>query len=225
MNFSHKWITGAALSSLLLTGCVSKVTEQQQYSGFLKSYGGLQETTSPSGVEVLRWVAPGFKPADYSTVVFERLELYPAPKPDERVDLKTLQELQAYTTESAKQALSQNYLVVPDSRDVRKGERALILQAAITGVTATNEGMKWYEVVPIAAVVGATQAATGHRDQDSTLFIEAEIIDARTNQTVARVVRKVFGTTLENESQKITAQDFKAAIDKLNVDLWAFIRS
>jgi hypothetical protein len=28
-----------------------------------------------------------------------------------------------------------------------------------------------------------------------------------------------------NENQKITAQDFKAAIDKLNVDLWAFIRS
>ena len=100
-----------------------------------------------------------------------------------------------------------------------------LLRAATTGVSAENEGMKWYEVVPIAAVVGATQAATGHRDQDSTLFIEAEIIDARTNQTVARVVRKVFGTTLENESQKITAQDFKAAIDKLNVDLWAFIRS
>ena len=56
-------------------------------------------------------------------------------------------------------------------------------------------------------------------------IVEAEIIDARTNQTVAKVVRKVFGTTLENESQKITAQDFKAAIDKLNVDLWAFIRS
>ncbi|MNO63765.1 hypothetical protein D3C76_544780 [compost metagenome] len=89
----------------------------------------------------------------------------------------------------------------------------------------SNEGMKWYEVVPIAAVVGATQAATGHRDQDTNLFIEAELIDAKTNQTVAKVVRKVFGSTLENESQNITAQDFKAAIDKLNVDLWAFIRS
>jgi hypothetical protein len=42
---------------------------------------------------------------------------------------------------------------------------------------------------------------------------------------VVRVVRKVFGKQLSNESQKITAQDFKAAIDKLNADLWAFIRS
>jgi hypothetical protein len=224
MNFSHKWITGAALSSLLLTGCVSKVTEQQQYSGFLKSYGGLQETTSPSGVEVLRWVAPGFKPADYSTVVFERLELYPAPKPDERVDLKTLQELQAYTTESAKQALSQNYLVVPDSRDVRKGERALILQAAITGVTATNEGMKWYEVVPVAAVIGATQAATGHRDQNTELYIEADLIDAKTGAPVAKAVRKVFGENLKNASQKITANDFKAAIKGMTGDMQTLLK-
>ncbi|MNF02315.1 hypothetical protein D3C80_2014470 [compost metagenome] len=73
-------------------------------------------------------------------------------------------------------------------------------------------------------MVGATQAATGHRDQDSTLFIEAEFIDAKTNQTVAKVVRKVFGSTLENQSQKITAQDFKAAIDKLGTDMQAFIK-
>jgi hypothetical protein len=84
--------------------------------------------------------------------------------------------------------------------------------------------MKWYEVVPIAAVVGGVSAATGHRDQDTELFIEAELVDARTNQTVARVVRKPFGKTLENSSQKITTNDFKAAIAKLNSDLQAFIR-
>jgi len=38
------------------------------------------------------------------------------------------------------------------------------------------------------------------------------------------VVRKVFGTTLENESQKITAKDFKAAIDKLGTDFQAFLK-
>ena len=53
---------------------------------------------------------------------------------------------------------------------------------------------------------------------------EAEFIDAKTNQTVAKVVRKVFGTQLSNESEKISTKDFKAAIDKLNADLAAFIR-
>lgn len=224
MNLSRKWIVGAALSSLLLAGCVSKVTEKEQYSGFLKDYDGLQETTSPSGATVMRWMAPGFQPSAYSTVVFERLELYPAPKPNERVDLKTLQDLQAYTTESAKQALSQNYRVVPSTRDVRKGEKALVLHAAITGVSASNEGMKWYEVVPVAAVIGATQAASGHRDQNTELYIEADLVDVSTGAPVAKAVRKVFGENLQNSSQKITTNDFKAAIRAMTSDLQAVLK-
>lgn len=224
MNLSHKWIVGTALSSLLLAGCVSKVTEKEQYSGFLPRYDDLQETTSASGVKVLRWVAPDFKPSDYSTVVFERLELYPLPKPNERVDLKTLQELQAYTTASAKEALSQNYRVVPSLKHVRKGERALIMHAAITGVTASNEGMKWYEVVPVAAVVGATQAATGHRDQTTELYIEADLIDASTGKPVAKAVRKEFGKNLKNSSQSITANDFKAAIKAMTSDMQMLLK-
>ncbi|PXX51586.1 Protein of unknown function [Pseudomonas sp. LAMO17WK12:I10] len=224
MSLSRKWIVGAALCSLLLAGCVSKVTEKEQYSGFLKSYDGLQETKSASGATVMRWVAPGFQPSAYSTLVFERLELYPAPKPNERVDMKTLQELQAYTTESARQALEQNYRVVPSTRDVRKGERALILHAAITGVTASSEGMKWYEVVPVAAVVGSIQAATGHRDQNTELYIEADLVDAGTGLPVAKAVRKVFGENLQNSSQKITANDFKAAIRAMTNDLQALLK-
>ena len=224
MNFSHKWIFGVALSSLLLAGCVSKITEKEQYSGFLRNYDGLQETTSPSGATVMRWVAPGFNPSDYSTVVFDRLELYPAPKPNERVDLKTLQELQAYTSDSAKQALLQDFRVAPDNRDVRKGERALVLHAAITGVTASNEGMKWYEVVPVAAVIGATQAASGHRDQNTELYIEADLVDATTGAPLAKAVRKVFGENLQNSSQKITANDFKVAIKAMTSDLQTLLK-
>ena len=77
MKASRKLLVGIALSSLLLGGCVSKVTEKEQFSGFLPNYDGLQETTSSSGKEVLRWVAPDFKPGAYSTVVFNELELYP----------------------------------------------------------------------------------------------------------------------------------------------------
>ncbi|WP_371916338.1 hypothetical protein [Pseudomonas sp. QTF5] len=52
---------------------------------------------------------------------------------------------------------------------------------------------------------------------------EAEFIDAKTNQTMTKVP-EVFGSRqLENE--QITTKDFKAAIDKLNTDLWTFIHS
>ena len=225
MNLSRNLLVGAALAGLMLGGCTSQVTEKDQYSGFLSNYNNLQEVQTPSGGTAMRWISPSWSPNAYDIVVFNKLELYPAPKPDERVNQQTLADIQNYMSSKAKGVLGQKYRVVSNESAAPAGSKPLILRAAITGVNASNEGMKWYDVVPIAAVVGATQAATGHRDQDTNLFIEAEFIDAKTNQTVAKVVRKVFGTQLSNESQKITIQDFKAAIDKLNTDLWAFIRS
>lgn len=224
MSLSRKLFVSTALASLLLCGCTSKVTERTQYSGFLPNYNNLQEVTTTSGEKAMRWVSPSWNPNAYDTVVFDKLQLYPAPQPNERVNRQTLSELQVYMTQQAVGVLNQKYRVVTNTQFVPIGSRTLILRAAITGVNAENEGMKWYEVIPVAAVVGGVSAATGHRDQDTTLFIEAELIDTQYNQTVAKVVRKVFGGTLENASQKITANDFKAAIGKLTSDLQAFIR-
>jgi len=224
MNTSGKWLTGVVLGSLLLAGCVSKVTEKTQFSGFLPNYDGLQETTSASGQPVLRWVAPGFKPASYSTVVFTQLELYPTPSPSERIDMNTLHQLQTYTSNNARAVLAQRYRVVNNRSAVPAREPALIMRAAITGVSASNEGMHWYEVIPVAAVVGAASAASGHRDQNTELYIEAELVDATTGAPQVKVVRKVFGGTLKNEQQEITANDFKAAIAGLTSDMSAFLK-
>jgi len=84
--------------------------------------------------------------------------------------------------------------------------------------------MHWYEVIPVAAVVGAASAASGHRDQNTELYIEAELVDATTGAPQVKVVRKVFGGTLKNEQQEITANDFKAAIAGLTSDMSAFLK-
>lgn len=225
MTLAHKLFAGVALASLLLGGCTSSVTEREQYSGFLSNYDNLQEVTTTTGDKALRWVSPSWNPNKYDTIAFRTLEFYPAPKPDERVNRQTLAELQDFMSRKAKLVLGQKYQRVSNAAAAPAGSHPLILRAAITGVSASNEGMQWYEIMPIAAVVGATQAATGYRDQDTNLYIEAEFIDARTNQVMAKVVRKVFGSQLENESQRITAKDFKNAIEKLNTDLWAFVHS
>ena len=224
MNMSRKLFVGIALSSLLLAGCVSKVTEQSQYSGFLPSYDGLQEVTTPSGQKAMRWMAPGFTPGAYNTVVFNQLEMYPAPKPNERVNLQTLQSLQEFASSSVKSTLAQRYKVVPTLQAAPAGARTLIMRAAITGVSASTEGMHWYEVVPIAAVVGGVSAATGHRDQNTELYVEAYFVDATSGLPVMKVVRKVFGKTLENNSQAITANDFKAAIKGVTDDMSALLK-
>ncbi|MDP3847404.1 MAG: DUF3313 domain-containing protein [Pseudomonas sp.] len=219
MNMTRNVFAGVVFSSLLLAGCVSKVTEQSQYSGFLPSYAGLQEVTTPSGAKVLRWMAPSFTPGAYNTVVFKQLELYPAPAPSDRVDLKTLQELQSYTSLGARNVLAQKFLVVPDLKAAPAGSRSLIMRVAITGVSASNEGMKWYEVVPVAAVIGGVSAATGQRDQNTELYLEADVIDASSGQPVVKVVRKVFGGVLKNASQVITVNDFKVALKGVTDDM------
>ena len=224
MNMTRNVLAGVVFSSLLLAGCVSKVTEQSQYSGFLPSYDGLQEVTTPSGATVLRWMAPGFTPGAYNTVVFKQLELYPAPAPSDRVDLKTLQDLQSYTSLSARNTLSQKFLVVPNIKAAPAGARTLIMRVAITGVSASNEGMKWYEVVPVAAVIGGVSAATGHRNQDTELYLEADIVDARSGLPVMKVVRKVFGGVLKNSSQKITVNDFKVALKGVTDDMTVLLK-
>lgn len=224
MNMTRKALAGMVFSSLLLAGCVSQVTEQDQYSGFLPNYDGLQETTTPSGAKVMRWIAPGFTPSAYGTVVFKGLELFPAPQPSDRVNLQTLQNLQAYASLSAKNVLSQKFLVVPDLKSAPASSRTLIMHVAITGVSASNEGMKWYEVVPVAAVIGGVQAATGHRDQDTELYLEADLIDAKSGLPMIKVVRKVFGETLKNDSQPITVNDFKAAIKGVTDDMSVLLK-
>ena len=132
---------------------------------------------------------------------------------------QALQDLQTYASTSAKDTIALRYSVVPNLQSLPAGGHAMVMKAAITGVSASNEGMKWYEVVPVAAAVGAASAATGHRDQNTELYIEASITDAATGKPMVYVVRKVFGQTLENDSQAITVNDFKATINVVNSDL------
>ena len=224
MNTVHKLLSSVVLGSLLLSGCTSRTTDKEQYANFLPDYNNLQQVTTTSGEKSMRWVSPLWNPDAYDTVAFKQLEFFPKPRPDARANLKTLQELQAHMTFSAKNILSEKYRVVMNTHLAPAGSRTLIMRAAITGVSASNQGMHWYEVVPVAALVGSVTAVTGHRDQDSQLYVEAEFIDASTGQTMAKVVRKVFGQTLENASQPITANDFKVAIKQVGSDLQAFIR-
>lgn len=47
-------IGSICIASLALAGCSSKVTQPDEYSGFLWDYSRLKEEKSPSGAEVMR---------------------------------------------------------------------------------------------------------------------------------------------------------------------------
>ncbi|MGH8435677.1 MAG: DUF3313 domain-containing protein [Pseudomonas sp.] len=195
-------------ASLLLAGCSSQTTEPEQYSGFLSDYSMLKPATSASGAPVLRWVAPGLDLQHYSSVLVEKPQFYPKPQPNEQVSQKTLDDIANYLQLALQRELSGRMRIVNQAdRDT------LVLRSAISAVNVSPEGLKAYEVIPIALVVAAASSAAGTRDENSTIFIEMQALDGETSKPVAEVVRKGSGLQLENDSTQLTLKDIKPVLD------------
>lgn len=226
MRSSSFAITGLLFSALLLGGCASKETTQpDQYSGFLPDYSRLQPATSPTGQPVMRWMAPGFKLDNYQHVMVHSIGFYPAPNPSEQISAPALEDLRAYTSEQVKAAFGRRFQMHEPST-TPKGSlprgKTLVLRAAITGVDTRAEGLKPYEVIPIALIAAAASTASGARDRNTELFIEAELMDASTGQPVLQVVRKGYGKELENKEEQVTLDTLKGVIDGVVRDIEKF---
>ncbi|TFZ48212.1 DUF3313 domain-containing protein [Serratia proteamaculans] len=219
MKKQRTCVAMAALTVVLsLAGCSSKVTQTDQYSGFLSDYSKLQETTSPSGHKTLRWIDPNYKESNYRGIYFQPVIYFPAEKPTARVSQATLDKIKAYSTQRIKTALQNRFTILQSP----KGSHVLVAKLAITAVSAENEDMKFYEVVPVAAVLASTMAVSGYRTQNTTLYIEGELIDQDTGKTVIEVARKAYGKTVSNDSKPVTAEEVKAAIDDIVTDITDF---
>lgn len=206
------------IGSLLLGGCTSKVADTKEFSGFLPDYTKLQKAESPSGQTVLRWIDPSADIKNYTNLYYEPIKFYPTPKPTPQISQETLNQVLSYTNQNIKSALAQRFTLVNSP----KGANTLIFRGAITGVGTADEGLQFYEVIPVALVIAGTMAATGERDQDTELFFEGELIDASTGKPVFAVVRKGFGKQLDNNAQKVTTEDLKKIVTDMASDITQF---
>lgn len=201
------------LAGLLLAGCASQTTKPEQYSGFLGDYSQLKPATSASGAPVMRWVASDFDLSRYRSVMVEKPQFYPKPQPSAQVSEATLLQIADYLQQAMQREL-QGRLVVVDQPD----QDTLVLRSAISAVDVSPEGLKAYEVIPIALLAAAATTASGTRDMDSEIYVELEALDARTSKPVARVVRKGHGLALENTSTQLSLADVKPALDTWALD-------
>lgn len=156
------------IASLALMGCASKVTQPNEYSGFLGDYSRLKEEKSPSGAEVMRWVDPKIDLAKYSRVYIEPTQLYPKPQPTVKIPAATLAGITSYYDQALKREAGKSLPLATSP-----GPGVLVVRAAITAVSSKTEGLKPYEVIPIALVAAAVSTASGIRDQETTLGTEA----------------------------------------------------
>jgi len=202
------------IASLALMGCASKVTQPNEYSGYLGDYSRLKEEKSPSGAEVMRWVDPKIDLGKYSSVYIEPTQLYPKPQPTVKIPAATLAGITSYYDQALKREAGKS-LPLANS----PGPGVLVVRAAITAVGSKTEGLKPYEVIPIALVAAAVSTASGIRDQETTLGTEAVFLDGANNAVIAQVVRKGTGKPLSNASQVMKPDDVKNVIDGWASDL------
>ncbi|MGX1126478.1 DUF3313 domain-containing protein [Pseudomonas sp. HLS-6 TE3448] len=202
------------LSGLVLSGCSSKVVEPEQYSGFLRDYSRLTENTSPSGATVMRWVDPDLKVGRYTSVYIEPSQFYPKPQATERIPQSTLQGITRYYDAALKREISKSMPLATGP-----GPGTIVVRPAITAVSSKTEGLKPYEVIPIALVAAAVSTASGIRDQETEIATEAAFLDGGNNKVLAQVVRKGSGKPLENEKQVLVPDDVKVVLDTWASDM------
>jgi hypothetical protein len=198
----------ACVLTLALAGCASPYVDPEQYSGFLKDYSVLKEEKSPSGADVMRWIDPKVDVSRYTSVYVEPSQLYPKPQATEKVPQSTLNGITKYYDQTLKNAFSKELPLATGP-----GPGVLVVRPAITAVSAKTKSLRPYEVIPIALIAAGVSAATGIRDQDTSLATEAAFLDGSDHKLLAEVVRKGAGAELENSSQVAQAKDFKAVLD------------
>lgn len=195
-------------------GCASSQVDPSQYSGFLRDYSRLKPAESATGVPVMRWIDPDVKLGKYTQVYIEPSQFYPRPQPTAVISAQTLQSITRYFDTALQRELGKNLRIVSGP-----GPDTIIVRPAITAVSTSTQGLKPYEVVPVALVAAAVNTAAGGRDQKVEIATEAAFLDADTHKVLAQVVRKGSGTPLENDRTQLTLDAVKPVLDGWAKDL------
>ncbi len=210
---------GARLLALLVvcsTGSVWAEDEKPQNSGFLGDdsvYAQLEEVELHKKVKGQRWIGPSLNISNYQSVLVDDVVLYPEPEPGPQVSAETLDEIRDYLTTELKKKISAT-LTLADAA----GPGVLELQGAVTGVTVKTEGMKAYEVIPVAAIFHGIKAAAGKRDRDVHVFLEARLVDSQSGELVGAAMRRVAGEDLKGKKDQLTLKDMKDSLDQVTDD-------
>jgi hypothetical protein len=209
-------ITLLCAALLAVAACSSNRVDSKDYSGFLKDYSRLQEAKSPSGEPVMRWIDPKVNVNQYSQVFIEPSQFYPKPQPTPVISEQTLKEITRYFNDALRREIGS---VMPLAQ--APGPGTIVVRPAITAVSTSNEGLKPYEVIPIALIAAGVNTATGGRDQEVDVGVEAAFLDGGNQKVLAQVVRKGTGKALENKETKLTLDDVKPVLDGWAKDMRA----
>jgi hypothetical protein len=202
---------------LALAFAVSAVAEGEREgkaatnSGFLGDdsvYARLETVKLANGGEAKRWLGPSMTFSNYQKVLVDEVIMYPRAEPGPQVSQETLEAIQAYLSDGLRRKVG-----AAVSLATEPGPGVLRMQTAVTGVAIKTEGMKAYEVLPVAAVFGGLKAASGTRDMDVHVFAEARFVDSQTGELVGAAMRVLEGRDLKGKKDQLQLEDVKDSLD------------
>ncbi len=205
-----------AVTCVVALACVSTAVAQDRDSGFLRDYTRLEAGKDSKGVPIRNWVSAKFTPANYNALLLDPIVFYPEPQPSEKVSAAELQRMLAYVNEVYRQAVSKRLNLVD-----RPGPGVVRLRIALTSVAAKEEGLKPYQLVPLAFLATmASRAAKGGAPQRALIIVEAEATDSTTGELLASRVRVGTGERLAKAANVdvVTLDAVKPILDELAED-------
>jgi Protein of unknown function (DUF3313) len=201
-----------AVTTALVVGCAGNAPTKQDYSGYLGNYQDLKEVEGPDGEKFLRYANPIFTPANYHAVMIEKVEFYPRPVPTEQLSQETIDQIGSYLTNALHQKIGEKVQVVD-----RPGPGVAKLKVAITGVAGEKEGLKPYQIIPVAFVMTMASRGVSGTPEEAKLVVEAKATDSSSGATLMKVVRVGTGEGLEKNTggeRVISLESVKPLIDR-----------
>ncbi len=205
-----------AVTCVVALAYVSTAVAQDRDSGFLRDYTRLEAGKDSKGVPIRNWVSAKFTPANYNALLLDPIVFYPEPQPSEKVSAVELQRMLAYVNEVYRQAVSKRLNLVD-----RPGPGVVRLRIALTSVAANEEGLKPYQLIPLAFLATmASRAAKGGAPQRALIIVEAEATDSTTGELLASRVRVGTGERLARAANVdvVTLDAVKPILDELAED-------
>ena len=189
-----------------LISCAStqeEVDPTTEFSGFLSDYSKLKETDDGRYL----WVSEKLEKGKYKKILLESVSIYPHDLLKENENAALVQQTAKELDKAFAASISKEFEIVS-----KPGPGVLLLRSALTENETDTQGMTGWEVIPIAAIVGGVQAATGTRSRIVQVVFEVEAIDSTTNTLVAAMVRK--GTAEQDDRKKLTQEDFMIIVNE-----------
>jgi uncharacterized protein DUF3313 len=135
----------------------------------------------------------------------EPLTMYPKAEPTDQLSQATIDQIRAYGTTCLRQAIGSRARVVESP-----GPGVIRLQVAVTGVASTAEGLKPYQVVPMAFVATMAVNSVAGAPQQAKLLVEALGTDSVSGEVLAKAVRTHTGERLQRVASNMPVITFES---------------